>query len=74
MTILISVIIGIFIGSSVGLIIGVMFKRTNSYVGVMKIIREDGKYVYSLELNEDPIELAYRDEIIFKVETSEESS
>lgn len=74
MTILISVVIGLFIGSAIGFIICSIFRKTRKYVGVMKIIREDEKLVYSLELLEDPIMLEYMSEVVFKVETSDESS
>jgi len=40
----------------------------------MKIIREDDKVIYSLELHEDPVMLEYKKEVVFKVETSDESS
>lgn len=75
MTILISVIIGLFIGSVIGFSICFMLKRKSEYSGVMKVIREENnKLVYSLELLQDPVELEYMSEVIFKVETSDESS
>ena len=74
MSILIGIVIGLFIGATIGFIICTMLRKMHSYAGVMKIIREDDKLVYSLELHEDPIMLEHVSEVIFKVETSDESS
>jgi hypothetical protein len=37
--------------------------------GTMHVIKDEEKTVYSLELNEDPEELAYKPMVIFKVVT-----
>jgi hypothetical protein len=50
------------------------FRKMRSYAGIMKITREDNKVLYSLELHEDPVMLQHASEIVFKVETSDESS
>jgi hypothetical protein len=42
--------------------------------GVMKVIKEEDRVLYSLELHEDPSLLEHMSEVIFKVETSDESS
>lgn len=49
----------------------IIFRRNRSYSGVMKVIRDEDKVLYSLELNEDPIYLEHMPEIVFKVETSD---
>lgn len=75
---IILLIIGAFVifgfGTVLGFILCTLFRRSSSYVGVMRIIREDEKLVYSLEMYEDPIMLEHVNEIVFKVETSNESS
>ena len=40
-----------------------------SFDGVMRVIKEEEKTVYSLELREDPEMLAFKPEVIFKVQT-----
>ena len=77
MTILISVLIGMFIGFALGFFVCFMTKRNQEHSGVMKIIRDDNKTVYSLELFDDPELLENRNKVIFKVhnyESSNESS
>jgi ABC-type lipoprotein release transport system permease subunit len=77
MSTLTSVMIGLFIGligSVIGIIIGLTLRKTAEYVGVMKVIREDDRVLYSLELKEDPTILESMNEVIFKVESSDESS
>ena len=74
MIILIASIIGLSIGVMIGFIFCTLFRRVASYSGVMKIIKEDDRVLYSLELHEDPIMLEHVTEVIFKVETSDESS
>lgn len=67
MYILISGIIGLFIG------FGICFisRKTRDYSGVIKVIREENKLIYSLELHEDPEKLEYMNEVVFKVATSD---
>lgn len=48
--------------------------RKKTYSGTIKVIPSEGKLIYSLELEEDPIVLQNMREVIFKVETSDESS
>lgn len=64
----IALTIGIFAGFALCLTL----RRLHSYDGVMKIIREEDKLIYSLELNEDPAIFKSMREVVFKVETSEE--
>lgn len=70
----IAFILGLFTGLILSVLIYIILRKTNSYVGIMKIIREEDKLVYSLELHEDPIVLEGMNEIIFKVESSDKSS
>ena len=48
--------------------------RKKRYSGTMRVIRADDKLLYSLEVDEDPAVLEFQREVIFKVETSDESS
>lgn len=74
MSIIIAGIVGSFIGAIIGFFICLSLGKIRSYAGIMKIIRDEDKLVYSLELTEDPIMLQSKNEITFKVETSDESS
>jgi hypothetical protein len=55
-----------------GYILRVAFERMTPYDGVMTMIHEEDKLVYSLEILEDIDELQFKDRIVFKVQTSEE--
>jgi phosphate/sulfate permease len=46
-------------------------RRIKSYSGTMKVIRDENKVLYSLELSEDPSMLEQKSEVIFKVDTSD---
>jgi hypothetical protein len=59
---------------SAGFVFFEISRKNRSYSGVMKILREENKLVYSLELQEDPLMLEYKSEVVFKVETSDKSS
>ena len=74
MYIAIAFILGIFIGTIAGIFTHMIFRKIRSYDGVMKIIREEDKIVYSLELREHPVVLANMSEVVFKVESSDKSS
>lgn len=43
------------------------------YGGVITVTRDGDKLVYSLELQDDPVEIQYKKEVLFKVDTPEES-
>ena len=62
--------IGIFFG---GLIVGYFahywVMSMQAFSGTMRVIKDEEKTVYSLELSEDPEELAYKPMVIFKVVT-----
>jgi hypothetical protein len=47
--------------------------RLRDYSGVIRIIREQDKVVYSLELDDNLEQLEYVDTVTFRVENSEES-
>lgn len=71
--------VGLVVGAFyAGLFVGVIIQRwlryKTSYSGTMFVIKDEEKIVYSLELEEDPIEFQDRSEIFFKVETKEEAS
>ncbi len=63
-------------GVIVGISFCMVFKRASSYDGIIKINKKDDedKTLYSLEINENLMVLADGDTVIFKVETSSESS
>lgn len=48
--------------------------RNNSGTGTIKVIKNENKILYSLELHDDPTMLEHKREVVFKVETSDESS
>jgi hypothetical protein len=63
-------VLGIFVGFAFLFFVG----KYRGYSGVIKVIPEEGRLIYSLELHEDPIMLQHMREVVFKVETSDESS
>lgn len=44
-------------------------RSMKSFDGIMRVIKNEEKTVYSLELHEDPDTLAFKPEVIFKVIT-----
>lgn len=56
------------------LVYSLFIARTKDYSGTMKVIRDENKILYSLELHEDPIMLEQKSEVVFKVDTSDQSS
>jgi len=62
----------------VGLFVGFMFHvwlgRRRSFSGIIQVTKTPDKTLFSLELTEDPEMIAYQDEIVFKVVTSEEEA
>lgn len=62
--------LGFLIGWGILFYIG----KKKQHSGIIRVIPEEGKLIYSLELQEDPIILQDMKEVIFKVETSDESS
>lgn len=58
-----------------GFIVSFLYiKKIKDYSGTMKVIRDEDKVLYSLELHEDPIMLEQKREVVFKVDTSDQSS
>lgn len=57
-----------------GFIMSLVIRKTQGYSGTMKVIRDENKILYSLELHEDPIMLEHKSEVVFKVDTSDQSS
>ena len=64
--------IAFYIGAFAGFILHKMLGRVKSYSGVINVTRTEEKTLFSLELNENPEMIAYQDEVIFKVVTSDE--
>lgn len=73
MYILITCIVAI-VAFSVGFLISYAIRQNGSHSGVMKITRDENRVLYTLELNEDPIVFENMSKVVFKVETSDESS
>jgi len=63
-----------YIGLFIGLIIQRWLRRGKSYSGIIQVTRTPDKTLFSLELEEDPEMIAYKDEVIFKVVTAEEEA
>ena len=63
-----------YAGVFAGFILHKLLGRVRSYSGVININKFPDKTVFSLELDEDPEELAFKDEVIFKVMTVQETS
>lgn len=57
-----------------GYVISGIIRKNKGYSGTMKVIRDENKVLYSLELSEDPIMLEHKSEVVFKVDTSDQSS
>jgi hypothetical protein len=66
--------VGIFyVGIAVGFILRKWLFSRREYTGSIYVTRNEDRILYSLELDENPEELEFRDEVIFKVKTSEEN-
>lgn len=75
MILIIIAIIGGFSGGCIfGYILAHLFRKVGDYAGIMKIIQEENRLLYSLELYDSPEVLRDKREIVFKVERSDESS
>lgn len=66
-------IIAFYLGAFAGFILHRWLGRKSSYSGTISVSRTPDKTLFSLELEGDPEEIAYKDEVVFKVETSEEN-
>jgi hypothetical protein len=73
MSVVIALIVGLFLGF-VLCFVSLIFLKKHNYAGVMKVVREENKVVFSLELFDDPMTLEHVNEVIFKVEPSDVSS
>jgi hypothetical protein len=60
---------GLFVGIMMGFMLHHWLRSMQSFDGVMRVIKNEEKTVYSLELHEDPDMLAFKPEVIFKVVT-----
>lgn len=73
MTVLIYILF-LTLGIIIGIALNTAVRAKRSYSGTLRVIREENKVLYSLELDEDPNMLEYMPEVVFKVDTSDESS
>jgi hypothetical protein len=56
----------------IGVIAGFFLRRLITHpTGTILVTEEDEKTVYSLELNEYPDKIAFRKEVVFKVDSSQ---
>jgi len=56
----------------IGVIAGFFLRRLITHpTGTILVTEEDEKTVYSLELNEYPEKIAFRKEVVFKVDSSQ---
>lgn len=62
------------LGFLLGYILRSKIRALSGYDGIIKVIREDEKLTYSLELSDSPYDLQYKDEVVFQIETEDESS
>ena len=67
-------VIAFYVGLFIGLIMQRGLARRRSYSGIMNVVKHPDKTVFTLDVHEDPVLLIDKDEVIFKVVTSEEDS
>ena len=60
-----------YIGLGLGFLLREWLQRRASYNGIIHITEEKGKRLYSLELDDYPEIIAFKKEVIFKVDVSE---
>lgn len=57
-----------------GILIGLLLKswlaKEKAYSGTIIVSKDEGKLIYSLELNDNPEKLQYNDEVLFKIDSS----
>lgn len=72
----VAVIIGgiviFYAGIGVGFYLKHWLLNRSGYDGIVLIVKDDNKILYSLELHEDPEEIQYKNELILKVKPLEE--
>ena len=62
-----------YVGGMVGYLLRNWAGKEHGYAGIIHVDKADDKLVYTLELTEDPEALQYNTQVLFKVETVEES-
>lgn len=72
-------ILSYIIVAGLGIFVGIVFKtwlihRTSDYSGTIVIDKVSGKTIYSLVLDDYPEKIAFKKQILFKVDAPEESS
>jgi len=65
--------IAFYVGLFAGFIIQRWLGRRKYFSGVIRVIVNPDKTLFSLELDEDPEDIVFKDEVLFKVVTSEEN-
>lgn len=61
-----------YVGLAIGFYIKHWLLNRSGYDGVVLILKDDEKILYSLELHDDPEEIQYKNELILKVKPLEE--
>lgn len=69
--IVILAIIIFWLGVIIGFVLHMLMRRLHNYDGVINITRTENKLIYSLILDENPENLEFMDEVIFRVKTSD---
>ena|GEM_PF-3636388 len=64
-------LVGMLVGGLLGFFAHYWLISMQTFQGTIHITRAPDKTVFSLELDDDPEELAYKPMVIFKVETTE---
>lgn len=59
----------LFVGMCIGYALRHWLSAMQTYSGILRVIKGEGKTIYSLELKEDPELLAFKPEVVFKVVT-----
>lgn len=58
-----------FLGVATGYLIRVALAKARAYAGIIQVKREDDKLSYTIELVDDPWNLQFEQEVLFKIET-----
>lgn len=62
------------LGFSLGYLVKILMTNRISTSGIIRVTHSEEKTLYSLELNEYPDAIDFKDRVVFKVERSEEES
>jgi hypothetical protein len=67
-------ILVLYLGMIAGFFLNEWLHKKKGYAGTLKVNEFEGKTVYLLELDRDPVELAEKKEILFRVRSSKEKA